>query len=413
MTTSPIGTEDMSNPTVAIKVARGAFVKVTPPATAYALPLRIEVEKGRSFSFLLPCQHLKQIVLKLHAPALVRAGRGAMMTPMNVATGYGRSFLAPLLGDPVLRAPQAGATLILQSESRSQRKSLRKELKILALFGLGAHTAYREADAGLVLGFSAVPPHPSAHRTPDLKLGIVAHLHFTDVWADIEASLRCIPHPFGLIVTLTAADPELERSITASFPGADIRIVPNVGRDVRPFMALLDEGALDGFDLVCKIHGKKSLRDGRPTALGDLWRRSALYDLIAGPGRLDEVLTRFESDAGLGLLGPERFRVPNERFTAHDAWSGNRAETLALAERLGIIASRFDLDFFAGTMFWARPAALKLLRGAGLGEPDTYAPEAGRTDGAVEHALERLFTTGARAAGFSLGALPPLPDARS
>jgi hypothetical protein len=335
-----------------------------------------------------------------------------VIAPISVAAGFGRSFLAPLLGDPVLRAPHAGATLILQSESRSQRKSLRKDLKILALFGLGAHTAYREADAGLVLGFSAVPPCPSAHRKLDLKLGIVAHLHFTDVWADIEASLRCIPHPFGLIVTLTGADPELERSIKASFPGADIRIVPNVGRDVRPFMALLDEGALDGFDLVCKIHGKKSLRDGHPTALGDLWRRSALYDLIAGPGRLDDVLTRFESDAGLGLLGPKRFRVPNERFSLHDAWSGNRAETLALAERLGLMA-RFELDFFAGTMFWARPAALKPLRGAGLGQPDSYAPEAGRTDGAVEHALERLFTTGAIAAGFSLGALPPLPDARS
>jgi len=412
MSTQPIGAKERCYLPETIQVAGGTFVKITPPATAYALPLRIEGKKAQSFSLLLPCRHLKQIVLKLHAPALLRVGSGARIEPMNFAAGCGQSFFAHLLGAPVLRVAQAGATLILQSESRSQRNALRKDLKILNLFGLGAHTAYREADAGLVLGFSVASPRPSAHRKPSLALGVVAHLHFRDVWADIEASLRCIPDPFGLIVTLTAADPELERRINASFPGADIRLVPNVGRDIRPFIELLDEGALDGFDLVCKIHGKKSLRDGLPTALGDLWRRSALYDLISGPGRLDEVLKRFDSDAGLGLLGPERFRVPNERFSAHDAWSGNRTETLALAERLALL-SQFKLDFFAGTMFWVRPAALKSLRGAGLGAPDAYAPEAGSLDCSMEHALERLFTTSAIAGGFSLGALPPLPDARS
>jgi lipopolysaccharide biosynthesis protein len=268
------------------------------------------------------------------------------------------------------------------------------------------------AHPGIALGFDAAALRPSSSRPTSLKAGVVLHLHFTEVWPDIEASLRCIPQPFGLIVTLTAPDATMEGIIREAFPQADIRTVPNSGRDIRPFLALLDAGALDQFDIVCKIHGKKSLRNGRPTALGDLWRRSALHDLIAGPRRLDDILERFESDPSLGMLGPGRFRVPNARFSPHDAWSGNRSETMRMAARLGLPAG-FELDFFAGSMFWVRPRALAPLRGAGLGDPMAYAPEAGMTDGAVEHALERLFAAAAMASGFKIAEASPLPDARS
>ena len=394
------------------RAVSGDVLKITPSMTAHALPLRLEVERGEAFALLLPCQDIAHVVVRVAAPMRVSAGPGARMEHLSPIAGWISALKGWLLRDPVLPLPSAGATLGLRAKGRKGRKALRKDLKILNLFGLGAQLLCMERDAGLALGFSAAPPQLSAMRPTRLRLGVVAHLHFTDVWGDLEASLRCIPHPFGLIVTLTAQNLELERAIKAAFPDARIEAVPNVGRDVRPFLALLDAGDLDGFDVVCKIHGKISLREGRPTALGELWRRSALYDLVAGPGRLDEALARFETDERLGLLGPQRFRVPNERFSLHDAWSGNRAQTLRMAARLGL-ASEFDLDFFAGTMFWVRPKALAPLRGAGLGDPATYAPEAGHTDGAVEHALERLFTCTAKAAGFSLGALRPLPDARS
>ena len=56
-------------------------------------------------------------------------------------------------------------------------------------------------------------------------------------------------------------------------------------------------------------------------------------------------------------------------------------------------------DFFEGTMFWARPQALAPLRRLGLAA-EAFAPEAGRVDGALEHAVERLFNHAARVAGF-------------
>lgn len=394
-----------------VAAARGACLRILPPAGAHALPIRLESEAGQTHSGLLPCEGLRQVCLSLEQPLHVYAGE-ACIEPLGAAAFWRGVGLASLLRDPIIRARDAGVTLLLQARGANERAELRKQLKILSLFDLGPQLRSGAAGDGLAFGFSVRPPVRSSQRRSTLRLGVVVHLHFIDVWPDIEASLRCIPSAFGLIVTLTGHDASMERAIRDAFPQADIRIVPNAGRDVRPFLALLEDGDLDRFDIVCKVHGKKSLRNGGPTALGELWRRHALHDLIAGTGQFDEVLARFEADPRLGLLGPQRFRVPNERFSLHDAWSGNQTETRRLAARLGLPAT-FDLDFFAGTMFWVRPAALARLRGVGLGDPSAYAPESGRTDGALEHALERLFTTSVVAGGFTLGALAPLPPARS
>ncbi len=394
------------------KGAEQAFFRIVPPAGSHALPLRFEPARGEASTILLPSQDVTHVLVRLAMPARVSAGPGASVSRLSRFAGLISAVQARVLGRPTLPLPRASASVTLHAADRQKRKALRKDLKILKLFGLGAQLLCNEPAVGLALGFSTVPPRRSAHRRSTLRLGVVAHLHFTDVWADIEASLACIPDPFGLIVTLTSPNPQVEQAIKAAYPEARVAVVANAGRDVRPFLALLDEGALDGFDIVCKIHSKKSIRDGRPTALGELWRRSALFDLIAGAGRLDEVLERFEADQHLGLLGPERFRIPNSRFSLHDAWGGNREQTLQMAKLLGL-SSDFELDFFAGTMFWVRPTALTHLRGARLGDPAAYAPEAGRTDGAVEHALERLFTASVKKAGFSLGSLHPLPDVQS
>ena len=205
---------------------------------------------------------------------------------------------------------------------------------------------------------------------------------------------------------MTHADNHIAKRITDAFPFARITVTENSGRDIRPFFELLDSGKLDEFDIVCKLHGKKSLRAGRTTLLGDLWRRACLLDLFAADGRLLEVISKFQADPDLGIVGPARLRVPNMRFELQDAWSGNQIRTLQVAQELGLAQEDFELDFFAGTMFWVRPAALTLLRQKGLSGPEIYGQEKDQIDGALEHALERLFLNAAKRAGFRVGDLP-------
>ena len=58
-------------------------------------------------------------------------------------------------------------------------------------------------------------------------------------------------------------------------------------------------------------------------------------------------------------------------------------------------------DFPGGTMFWARPEALKLLFDLGLDGND-YPDEPVPLDGTILHAIERLLPFVARQAGYRL-----------
>jgi lipopolysaccharide biosynthesis protein len=74
-------------------------------------------------------------------------------------------------------------------------------------------------------------------------------------------------------------------------------------------------------------------------------------------------------------------------------------------ERMGAPMSGRDLDFFAGSMFWAKRAALEPLRRLELRRVD-FPGEQGQVDGTTYHALERLFSRSAQKAGFTIGDVP-------
>ena len=174
----------------------------------------------------------------------------------------------------------------------------------------------------------------------------------------------------------------------------------NRGRDVRPFLELLEAGRLDRYRYVCKIHGKKSNDGGRISYLGALWRRRSLFDLLAGPGIAETIVRAFEADSGVGIIGPRAFRLPSETSPPEPSWGKKRPKVLELAAKMGVAPDEFLLDFYGGTMFWVRPEALQPLRDLNLA--GAFPEQQGLLDGGLEHATERLFTTSAVVAGYRL-----------
>jgi lipopolysaccharide biosynthesis protein len=239
----------------------------------------------------------------------------------------------------------------------------------------------------------------SRHAGP-YTAAIVVHLYYEDTWPDIAGVLKRLSIPFDLIVTTVPGRERLIEAVRHDFPHADIETLDNRGRDVRPFLVLLERGRLDRYRYVCKVHGKKSSDGGRMSYMGSLWRRRLLFDLLAAPGLADSIVQRFEHDPSIGMIGPRAFRLPSETYSEKLAWSVNRPVVLELAARMGVPAERFRLDFFGGTMFWVRPEALRPLRELGLAE--AFEEERGLLDGGLEHATERLFATSVVAAGYKL-----------
>ena len=121
--------------------------------------------------------------------------------------------------------------------------------------------------------------------------------------------LRHIPYEFDLFVTTVPERSELAAEIQREFPAAKVRIFENCGRDVRPFLLLLEEGALAPYEIVCKIHGKRSIANDPSGNLGDICRRRALFDMLVRPGGMKYVIDRFHADPRLGMMGSSNFRL--------------------------------------------------------------------------------------------------------
>ncbi|HVP99754.1 MAG TPA: rhamnan synthesis F family protein [Roseiarcus sp.] len=244
-----------------------------------------------------------------------------------------------------------------------------------------------------------VPPE-SGSRGGGKRIAIVAHVFYEDTWPDIAGVIKSVTVPYDLIVTTVQGRMGLIERIRRSFPHAAVEIMENRGRDVRPFLVLLESGRLDRYSFVCKIHGKKSSDGDRKSFLGAIWRRRVLFDLLGAPGLAEAVIDRFERDPAIGMIGPRAFRMPSKNYSEALSWSANRDRVLALAAKLGISEEKFQLDFFGGTMFWVRPEALRPLRDLRLSSQ--FADERGLLDGGLEHAVERLFATSVIAAGYKL-----------
>jgi hypothetical protein len=242
-------------------------------------------------------------------------------------------------------------------------------------------------------------PAPAPAASPPAA-AVVAHVYYDDTWPDIAAVLKRLTIAFDLIVTTVPGRDRFASTVARDFPDAEIVVTENRGRDVRPFLELLEAGRLDRYRYVCKIHGKKSNDGGRISYLGALWRRRSLFDLLAGPGIAESIVRAFEADARVGIIGPRAFRLPSESSPLEPSWGKTRPKVLELAARMGVAADEFRLDFYGGTMFWARPEALRPLRDLKLAS--AFPEEQGLLDGGLEHATERLFTTSAVVAGFKL-----------
>lgn len=230
---------------------------------------------------------------------------------------------------------------------------------------------------------------PNRLSTSNSKIAVVIHLHYRELWPEFEALLAVLDRPFQLILTLTEASPEFEGRVRAVFEDAEIVVYGNRGRDVGPFVQLLRDGRLDRFDLVCKLHGKKSALSGPRMALGEIWRLANLYDLLGSRDVVDRIVDEFGQSLDTGMIGSRRFRLPNTWKTEDAAWGRNKSTILGLLEKLGMPPDS-KLDFFAGTMFWVRRSTLEPLKRLDL-SMDSFPYEEGQQDGTLQHALERIF----------------------
>lgn len=220
---------------------------------------------------------------------------------------------------------------------------------------------------------------------------IVLHIYYPDLWEEFAAKLEALEIAADIFVTLTYRGSEtmaLAEDIRARFPGAVVLPLYNRGRDILPFLTLVNAGLLDGYRAIAKMHTKKSPHRED----GELWRRHLVDGILPETG-LARRLAAFEADAGAAF-----WVADGQHFTDPKWWGSNFEEVRDLLRRVEIEATRKDLNFPAGSIYWLKAGMIDMLKALGLREED-FERESGQVDGTTAHVLERAIGMLAAAGG--------------
>jgi lipopolysaccharide biosynthesis protein len=383
-----------------VRVAAGTRAAIRADVAAAVL-VDVVYDGGETDVLLLPADACSIFEVQTAEVGVILTGRGLRLHAAGPATAAASKvgFAAPL---------RFGVSVRSVTDRRSNRHG-RNALKNLRMMDLGSEALLTLENSRGMFG-DEIPalPMPEGKVAFPLRAGVVVHLFYQDLWPEFAQFLRASGLGERLFISITEDGGGIRDRILADFPGAVIRLVPNRGRDVAPFLEMLAEGLFRDCDVVCKLHSKKSAV-AQGEYLGRLWRRRNLFDLIGGHAQVMRTLRRFADAPRLGMIGSPVLRLPNARFPDKELET-HLPMRISLLRRVGHATPPDDHAFFAGTMFWARVSALEgleRLASQDAGFTDEYL-QIGEN---VEHAIERLFADIVRANGFRIADAMPLAPA--
>ncbi len=240
---------------------------------------------------------------------------------------------------------------------------------------------------------------------PKVKIAVVAHVFYVDLWPEMMEAIGNIPEDFDLFVTLVVGvSDSLASAVREQFPDAHVLYVDNHGRDMFPFLALVRTGALFQYELVCKIHTKRSpSREG-----SDEWRKCLITGVLGSARLVQRIVGAFRSDPDLGIVFAD-----GQTFGGRANWVSNEPRSRQLFRDIGLSASAFEHDFVGGSIYWIRPLILRTIDALRL-DYDDFEPEPLPDDGCTAHAVERLVSIVGYDAGMRVGEsgrlAPPRPN---
>lgn len=299
-----------------------------------------------------------------------------------------------------------GAKLVVKALGAPYAESLRatpktelglpKRLLRAAVIVARANSAYLVKDfltRTVLKTFEPQSTPPNSPLSPSPKLLVICHVYYLEQCAQILVYLRHLSaHPFDFVVTTPHDSAQAKiRTDFAEF-GAKIRffVTPNRGRDIGPFVHALQNLDLKDYDLVCKLHTKKS--DYLPNKSNKDWATELLESVLGSPAQVETILRAFQSNRHINQIG-----APG--YFCNDIGS-NRRHVDFLSSALELRRQESPA-FVGGTIFWMRASALQKLQSL----PLEFATDRGARDGKLEHAVERIF--GALATENGVIAAPP------
>jgi glycosyltransferase involved in cell wall biosynthesis len=226
---------------------------------------------------------------------------------------------------------------------------------------------------------------------PDHRVQVHIHAHYLDDLGGDLLYYKTLRAADRVVVTTDTARKADQIHLIAQASGVplEVHVMPNVGRDILPFMRLFSEGhaGTDPDEVWCHIHLKKSVLT---SAAGDVWKRFLLAILLGDNTDLSDAAARAAAP-GIGLVAP----LDPYRF----GWLENRNLLTRLAHLFPKPPPDQPLLFPIGNMFWTRARVVQRMN-ALFGHDYPWPNEPLPNDGTEFHLIERLWPTVAALEGL-------------
>ncbi len=237
-----------------------------------------------------------------------------------------------------------------------------------------------------------------------MKLLVVVHIYYEDLWPELAASLIRLHDPFELRVTCVQHLEAVSAMVHADFPDAQIELVENRGFDVGPFLHIIDSVELNNYYAVVKLHTKRDIPphyDMRVNVTGSRFR-NLLLAFTKSPKNWQSALGKLKGD--VGMVGEGKLFLNKFSDTL-----GDYRGVLEVMQRMKMpVQSGF---FVAGSMFIVRASLLKPFQGRFRME-EFEIPDRSRGD-CLPHFLERALGYAVYAQGYRLASWDDRPFALS
>ncbi len=227
------------------------------------------------------------------------------------------------------------------------------------------------------------------------RVAVLMHVFYPELVSELVDSVRLIPVPVDIIVTNSSGS-ELDLTVR---DGDRVIVLEaaNRGRDILPLIEVVNAGLLDPYDLVLKVHTKRSQWRGDHDLPGDgeTWRRGLLDSVLGSTDNIAAIMSAFASDHTLGLV------TADDSVLGPEHWGDNESLVQGLLRRIELPLRGSELTFAAGSVYWVRGFVLSGLRSLNLGARD-FPDESGQVNQTTAHAIERMIGILCREAGLTM-----------
>lgn len=221
------------------------------------------------------------------------------------------------------------------------------------------------------------------------KKAVTYHLFYPELVLESIETINEFDCSYDKIFTVSETLPTEYLDLIKSSTTARVFVAQNSGRDLYPFWLLVKQGVLDSYELICKLHGKKSLHRGD----GDEWRRASIDVLCGSKQRIKYIENIFFDNTypGLSFIAPQAKALIS---TQDRHWLGNLHWLKEISSRLGNELKLEDVSgkaIMAGSFYWMNSEGVNKFRQLPISLQDWADNHliGDKTDGKLEHFVER------------------------